>query len=268
MVVIDFIKKYFKMIDILSPDCKIIHGYKNVAVYDLTRQSYYIGPKFNNIEELGKDEFEFLKENDIVITIPKESSMYFQEIENSYYSYSDITNALIEYNPFLDETLSKLELLGCDDIALLINKFNYLEIWNQFKKINSNSLNSIELHINDSELSLNDLINIFKIYQEFNFIIPYVYSANQELIIAHSKSEHAGAIQIFPIESFNSKSIDQTSFFCNLKLFTESVNHNPYFNKKLIIDIVGNIKNDIESIEIFGNNELPRGRAPRYPIFV
>jgi len=126
-------------------------------------------------------------------------------------------------------------------------------MWDLFELIKSKSINSIELHIYDSELNLTDLENIFRLYEEFNFIFPHVYSDNTELKILHSRSNFSGPIPIFGLDKFNSNLIHIDDFFCNLKLYSESLNHNSYFNKKIFIDESGNIKNSLSSSDIYGN---------------
>ena len=55
------------------------------------------------------------------------------------------------------------------------------------------------------------------------------------------------------MESRNEHEVSSDYFTINIKLFTESQNHNTYYNRKLAIDLNGNIKNAPEQITDFGN---------------
>jgi SPASM domain peptide maturase of grasp-with-spasm system len=189
----------------------------------------------------------------------KESSLFFPKFNLEFHQPSILDNAIIDIDSKTDLStiLSKLVSVGCRAFLLRIfHDFNYnnlKEILGFFNGIDIlhidlfiSSANNIEDHLFaelfHSQLRLNSIV-IFSCANECTKKIEYKDGVLGYLIKSSKKfypSQHC------PI-------IDPSVFIINIPHFTESIKYNNCLNKKIYIDITGNIRNCPSMQEVFGN---------------
>ena len=248
-------------------DCVISKGRNYSLIIDLNR-NYHI--KFSNsaieyletilnlpydkssIDNSFKELIDFLLESEILFLA--ESPDNFPEINfKDWDYYSHITNAIVNCKPTLyAKVFEILEDLLCYNLIIDFqlddsNIEDYLHILE--KSLHNKTFDGIDLYIdlrrpiNQSELDFllnyinnNPVVyNIFLINNQFEKI-HYRNNAETRVIKSIIKSYHpSNKIHINP----------------NLNTYIESFKHNVYFNRKLFIGPLGEVKSSQESAFVF-----------------
>ncbi|TXD49765.1 grasp-with-spasm system SPASM domain peptide maturase [Polaribacter sp. IC073] len=225
----------------------------------------YEGKKINEIKKLYNNEydstieeyFEFLLENEFIFFTDNPES--FPKLDLKWDNSSAITNAIIDRDSKSD--------------------YDIINVINQLEELNCKH---IEIRLYDS-VELNEITDILKYLDEtestiisVDFTLPFSNSfTNLEQII--SKYKRLTSLKIFssleekfipPINGnmgyiiYTKKEIKDNSccgviskdfFVVNMSLFTESKNNNSCLNRKIGIDVEGNIKNCPSMNQVFGN---------------
>lgn len=259
--------------------CIPVRGYTQALICDLQRQ--IIQPIPNNLfeiltkhegksiekilsfydnrfDEIIKEYFTFLADKEyIFFTYFPES---FPKINLVWKSPMSLTNAIIDLD-FMSSSLdynsifNQLEELGCEHVQIRSFSNKSLSYFSTILNIiKFKAIISVELIIKYQKDFTNDvLINFCKMY-------PRIYTLNlhsaPDTKVVHISDDGMGHV-------FWTKDILDSSLHCginstklfilNINNFTENQHHNSCLNRKISIDINGNIKNCPSMPQSYGN---------------
>lgn len=262
-------------------DIFFVKGHKRSIICDLTRNNFKLIPnslteflnyyKNKTQEEILQDFSDsdknianeylaFLSENEYIFWCDKEDGELFPPLSLEWEFPGKISNAVIEISNdineiYLKNILEELENLGCKHIQFISNE-----------TINSDILKKINILINESAyLSIEFVLKHPDNFESNNYLSLINDFPRIKSIIFHSATEDRlytpeaviGALGNLlttaqkPLK--NIKDREFGNFSTNMQIFTEAQKHNLYFNRKVVIDKNGNIKNHLNSTEIHGN---------------
>jgi SPASM domain peptide maturase of grasp-with-spasm system len=195
-----------------------------------------------------KEYYDFLEKKELVFKTkyPKR----FPRLNKLWDYPSHVTNAIIEFNPFLHNDY-KLKIKEFDDLLC-----NYLEVriydWNENVKdelskfievFEGSTIHSISIKISGFD-DLEYLSNLIDKYPRVCSIEVYgTKKPASKYIKTYSYLIHKHACGVIDIKYFSP----------NITNFTESLHHNSCLNRKISIDIDGEIRNCPSMPESFGN---------------
>jgi SPASM domain peptide maturase of grasp-with-spasm system len=262
-------------------DCIPVKGVQRGAIYDLNRRLYKLVPNsmvdfinesagltLNQIKEkYGVDShhivdeyISFLDSNHLMIWMHDSLLNSFKELDINWEFPAEITNAIID----LDDNskfeictiLLQLENLGCKHLQIRSyskRAIDYFE--NVLAFIISSKYLSIEIITRfDSEIPESRVKDLVKNHRRIKAFI--FHSADHNKIINESEIESMANISYSkqlinsPADCHNN---NKDYLNVSVKLFMEAQNFHSYFNKKVAIDINGNIKNCSSQERNFGN---------------
>jgi SPASM domain peptide maturase of grasp-with-spasm system len=266
----------------LCQNCKLINGISRSCIYDLQRQQYYPVPHtikvlFNEANEINlglinnnfpnRDEWEVIEEyiqflvlNDLVIEISDDEALLFPDLDTSWDYPAHISNCLIDANREITwlnvRFINQLEILCCHFIQIRF-----------FKKVSVAYLKSILSYINRSAIKVVEFTFPESGSKSFYAEVKELVQVNKKIrsVTIHSSKENAltdpgklgFGIIISTQESINNSVhcgvVHPAYFTMNIPHYTESLAHNTCLNRKISIDIDGNIKNCPSMKESFGN---------------
>lgn len=237
---------------IVSKDCQKIDGYLRSCIYDLTREDYFLFAKTENVFLLDEEYINFLKEEEVIIEVPTTIKDRFKEIDFHFESYNQIMCCYTEYTEVKQFKL--LTKMLCRNFAIRLQSFkaNKIFLTELFNWLEHSIINSIEVHITDNSIDSNDLNEIANNYSS-SFSKFFVYSNNSHLFEAFFVTNKTSSILTNGYDRFRNPLSQSENFFINIPIFSESRDHNPYFNGKIYIDCKGLIKNAPETELSFGN---------------
>ncbi|MFT4092036.1 MAG: hypothetical protein QM640_00250 [Niabella sp.] len=258
-----FFKLFSHNIPVLGRDMSVVYNLqKSKLIYipnsmfkvlDLMKQKTVKEVRANiDIESLPLfDEYLiFLKKYDLgfFTLFPEE----FPEMNMQWFSPNEIISAIIEYDATdggydLSDALNQLEDLTCFHIELRIKNaiapcLDRINQWTEgkiFKSIN------IVIEYNASIDNL--LADFYKKNDKIDWIL--VYNAHK-----NSNKKSKDSIKYTSL-SLSSKELifPSDQYIISVKYFTEALQFHPLFNKKVCIDSLGNLKNDLRFHQSFGN---------------
>ncbi len=184
----------------------------------------------------------------------------FPEIDLTWKSPSIITNAIIEVSQVnshedINKKFVLTDFLGCISVQILCIDTNISIKWlSEILSCYSESrIKSIELVLFHKEnITTEELIGISEKHRRISSIIVFNSKENKKNDLKNEK----GFVILFSKKDFNigrELFSNSQNFNINISLFSESQKHNTYFNRKLFINSIGEIKNAPECKEIFGN---------------
>jgi SPASM domain peptide maturase of grasp-with-spasm system len=210
-------------------------------------------------EETIEEYFDFLIAEEYIYFCEFDEIKLFPKLDLNWENPSQITNAIIDCDFSLkldfEDLFIQLENLGVKDIQLRLYKYIGSDILNQILKyLELSPIKSVELYLKyDEELSDNILIDIAHRNKRIPFII--IHSSPFDKYLNNSEE--------FPCPiKFTKEIIDNSShcgfikhdyFTINIDLFTESQKHNTCLNRKISIDVNGEIKNCPSMAKSYGN---------------
>lgn len=188
----------------------------------------------------------------------------FPPLPMQWYYPGKIVNSIIEYKKGTDSynlptVIRQLFALGCHDIQLrLFGDIDYAFVNNILSLIGNSRLCTLDLLVPYSEAL--DTVALFNRIKTEHRVIPLtVYSCNNlslKDIITQEDAFFRTRINI-TTQKLKPNSIPEnsipTNFVINTDFFTESQQFNTGLNRKVCIDVKGNIKNHILHTTIFGN---------------
>jgi SPASM domain peptide maturase of grasp-with-spasm system len=270
-------RKYFK----LFSNCIIVKGQNRATICDLQRNKFVFIPNSltnlfdsNDILDLKKltsllDEeslpilqeyIDLLNEHEFIFECSKNEAKLFLKLSLEFDYPSKISNAVIDFdknskhdfikilNHFLIPTNCRhIQFRFYDEIDFDLLKKIILEINNSFIK-------SVEIIVKYSLLISNDFLSEW-VSKNKKIKSITIHSATQTRII---KNEDYGFGIIVEVkQEITNKThcgvIHHNYFNTMIESFTESQHHNSCLNRKLSIDVDGNIKNCPSMPESFGN---------------
>jgi hypothetical protein len=227
----------------ISRDCQVVKGYLRNAIYDLTRQKYYLIQKFSDINQLDKDILDFLEKEEVILSIPQSLKNHFPFIDFTYHTNQIISSCQIKYFGSFD--ITKITNLNCRDFSIIADNFSQQKeaINSILKTLSNEPVNSVQLHITDNIFSELDFEYLKDIILNYSFCVAYVY-------FDYSLKQKEQILNILFLEK---KANDiRENFYINIKSFTEAQNKNLFYNQFLFIDDEGTIKNSPYSSIDFG----------------
>lgn len=268
-------KKYFKVF----ANCIPVKGAKRSIICDLTRACIHVIPNDMydiltssepNIQEIYKyygidnkntiDEyFDFLFLNEYIFLCTKSEMSLFPNISLRWESPSIVTNAIIDFDDKsqyeFKNIFDELEDMQCQDLYIRIfysAEINFLE--NILEFLNGNSMKSIVLIVKYNEnINYDDYTSLCKKYLKIENLV--VFSCPNQCLI--SKKDNKYASISFTVNNIHNHShcgiIHPSYFSVNIQTFTESQKHNTCLNRKISIDVNGEIKNCPSMAKSYGN---------------
>ncbi|MCK6616080.1 MAG: grasp-with-spasm system SPASM domain peptide maturase [Cyclobacteriaceae bacterium] len=183
----------------------------------------------------------------------------FPNLELDCKSPNQITNCIVDSTEFSNHDFNliskELDSVGC--IALQLRFFyspdlEYLE--SLLANFQESRLRSIEVLIKWSPFYKTEkLVDLVKA----NVRISHLFLTSSPKNNVHGPIDHSRKECIFFVQQEVSSSaccgfVKESNFITNISIFTESKNFNSCLNRKIGIDIYGNVKNCPASIESFG----------------
>lgn len=268
--------KYFK----LYACCLISKGFSRSIIFDINRNTFHMIPNslyeilnnhqgktvfqinnfYNNkYENIIIEYFEFLEQNDYIFFCSKKELDYFPNIILDYHYPGEISNSILDLSSNSDynalSAMIQLINLGCRHFQIRFFCDSSLEnIESLLNPLEGENISSIEFI-----LKFNGSIPIesyHKILAERPVIHSIIlYSAPENKILDLHKSKMGNLILVKQIlnDSSHCGAISEHTFSNNLKTFSESQTKNTCLNKKVGIDINGEIKNCPSMTKSYGN---------------
>lgn len=242
-IICDFQKENIEFIPVEMVD--VIYDLEKHSVEDLEK-------KYIQDIEIFKSYIEFLEKEGFGI-VHKER-LKFKEISLEFSTPEYINNAIIEYG-FSNYNLLKI----VNELDELLNKFIELRL----SSFNIDNLEELIKILSFLENSVCRGITIMFPYtphtniileqvSKFNIVrCVYFYGYKKNKIILKNHKE-----VFFVTENLSeiNKAIPNHNYIVNnIEYFIEAQNYNPYYNKKIAINMYGDIKNCIKNKSIFGN---------------
>lgn len=268
--------KHFK----LFSDCVSVKGSKRSTICDLRRNEYYLIPndlydiiiqnKAKNAEQIeqayneeGKTTlqqyYSFLLENELGFWCDEDELELFPEMDLSWDYPAQISNCIIDIQHFkvhdFKNYFEQLESLGCSFIQVrAFQKLNFTELESVITNAENSIIKSIELHIQyESEEILQKLKELMNRYYRVTAI--FIYSAPTDEIWYKSGSSTGTIILVSKLISSSTHCgiVHSDYFVTNIPAFSEALHHNSCLNRKISIDINGEIKNCPSMYKSYGN---------------
>lgn len=197
--------------------------------------------------------FNLLIENDLIHFCDSEELEYFPKQTYNWDSPSIITNAIIEYDNYFDLSmvLKQLEQLGCYYISFIIHK-PLDQLSNLFKETIESNFRAFDLLVEDNNYNLKDIKSLLKKHLRIKQIV--LYNSNKNDII-RGGIDGEGDIVFTKEKPDFKKEIQKplNSFVLNKQFFYESKKYNTYYNRKVAINRLGQIKNCLSNEKFYGN---------------
>jgi hypothetical protein len=235
-----------KLVQMLATDCIKVDGYIRSCIYDLTRQQYFLFKKFDSLEELGNEELNFLRNEDVVLQIPKGVQKQFNKINFKFESNQIIAACQLSYFDYFD--ITKLTELYCRDFAFIINgevqnKLDVIKL--HLEKLNNLPINSVEIILQNCFVDDEILKSIKNIVERFNFCKILILES-----VSYDFSMRLPPNVILRRNSLNQK--EMNDFYINITAFSESQSFNLFYHQLMIIDEQGQIRNSHFNNTVFG----------------
>jgi hypothetical protein len=251
----------------MYPNCIPVEGSCNTAFYSLDQRHF---TRFSNaaiyenvstetervsFDRLSSSGLELLTNSGLLVSDARVSNNAGLQVidEHEWHSPSIITNATIEVSVHngltnfdnLSRLLDMLAQLICKHMFIkIIDVIPVADIANLVDKITSTNTYSVQLVLPyDDEYYSNEFGRIIIGQNKISYVIiegsPFekniedkIYFSKRDLVLKYEKSE--------------------SQFSVHHSLFEESQKHHTYFNRKLHIGRAGEIKNALETENVFG----------------
>lgn len=262
----------------LFASCIPIKGHNRSVIYDVYRQESHFIPNAlydiliaypcHNIQQVltafteeeqvfVQSYFDFLLENELGFVC--DNPECFPKLDLSWEYPAFITNTIInvsfESDVYEESFFNQLDQLGCKALQIRVNgKPTGKQLESFLQKTKLTRLTSIDLLINHPQnISEQDIIELYNNHMRLSLIIvcsaketKSLYDKDEELLPIH-----------YATKTFN-KACEDTkvtpdNLSVSIPFFTESQHHHTYFNRKLSIDVNGDIKNCPSLSQSFGN---------------
>lgn len=208
-----------------------------------------------------KDYIQLLDTNQMIFYCAKKEMRYFPKLSFEWDFPSQVTNIVIDLKKdskidFPEIILKQLDEINCRFIQLRAFDVISIELWNQIDElIKKSEIKSIDIIAKDDNNTLNRQSIKKIVYGNKKIKSVILHGSIEEQLIEISSSESGAFITIK--EQINSVAhcgiIHHSYFSVNIKTYTESLVHNSCLNRKISIDMDGNIKNCPSMKESYGN---------------
>ncbi len=257
--------------------CIPVKGYLRSALYDLQRKNYlfipsslfdilinHSGKTLDEVLQLVDDDereqvekyLSYLLENEFIFLCEKEDLDYFPPLNLSWESSAEVDSIIIDINECSNYDFTNI----ANDISRLRSKVIQLRIFSIKDKKDIADIISIFSKTDTKSLEV-----IFPNKEGVNIeFIKEIIDRNSKvtsLFITDSPNKELSdykqaTVRYTPdriISESNCGIISKAFFVCHLNTYCESQNFNTCLNKKVSIDVNGNIKNCPSCTQSFGN---------------
>lgn len=264
---------------LLCSDCIVVQGPKRAIIVDLTRRIFKFIPlslseilvnskgktKEQIIREYGKFEadiideyFDFLKKNEFIIWCEKKDIECFPEIELDWKYPSIISNIIIDLNNKsnfeITPIINQVEELNCQFIQFRNFSYQSIEFWDKYLNCFIDSkIKSIEIITKwDAKLVHSEIEKLVSKYPRIHSII---FHSSPKMNIIQNRGLMGNIIYLKDkIENnLHCGQFHWNYFNSNITFFTEAQHHNTCLNRKISIDVNGEIKNCPSMTKSYGN---------------
>ena len=270
------INTYFRVFT----SCFLVKGNSRSIIYDVQRTDYQLIPNslfeilttfpdksieeiklsYNNDFDVTIDEYlDFLAQKEYIFYCEKEELELFPEMDLSWDNSSIITNAIVDIDKNsshnFHEIINQFELLGTRHFQLRSYEIKPLSFFEGIlNKLEERAILSVEFIIKSSEETNLESLEILT--NKFPRLHNLIIHSSNENKIAKVDSTKIGNI-IFTNQVIDNQShcgiISPDYFSINIQTFTESQKHNTCLNRKISIDVNGEIKNCPSMTKSYGN---------------
>jgi len=246
-------------------NCVPVEGYNRSGIYDLTRCKFelisnevYEAIVNERFDLCDPDDLAYLEEKEYIFDVPKNAYANFSKFDTTNYQAATCTNlVLVLSRPILkmaDKIAEIIDELLTTQLTLIVPDLSSINELNNFLTHFDNSfLDSIDLRLRYAQISLKELESW--IAENNRVGNGYVFVSPELRALPSKRINHFGQ-QLFLTHSdlFSELHYDKNpaQFEVNFDLFLESVNGHMYFDRKVFISGVGEIKNAYELDEVYG----------------
>lgn len=262
---------------LLYSHCMVVKGAVRSVICDLQRSQVHLIPNsladlftedryfdIQDIEnQLGSEQkdifneyIRFIEANELAFYCSADELQYFPALSKEWLFPAHITNCILDANDtinyFNDHFLYQLDRLSC----------NYIQ-FRFYEPVTIDYLNHIMDLINTSQIrSVAFLLPALQQESVMKFMVCnkkisqfVMYGAAENKILQSGNKGMGVALQVKDsiISHFNCGVINSAFFSINIPTYTESLHHNSCLNRKIAIDVEGNIKNCPSMKEHYGN---------------
>ncbi|MBK6818179.1 MAG: grasp-with-spasm system SPASM domain peptide maturase [Bacteroidetes bacterium] len=277
LIMISEAKKYFT----LYGNVQIVDGFERCLIVDTYREKFFLIPKslsrflkrhknrlvqdvykmYSQIESQIVDEyFIFLKDNDLIhFSINRDHIKNFISMPLTFAHYGAIINSIIELNSFENfETICSfifdLNAINCSHLQIIFqSKLTKSELDFIANKFDNTEFRSIEIYFEYTKSNADfEWQEFFIKFKRISLIIMFCSPDDKILYFldGHCIVNYLVQPSGKPISCGR---VSTAYFQANTSLFTESQHHNTCLNRKISIDINGDIKNCPSMAKSYGN---------------
>lgn len=257
--------------------CRVVKGSKRAIICDIQRSSYRVisneianllinmsGKSINQIKESYNNkqdkEIDFLLKRLIdedFVFFSTDPDM-FPSLSLEWNNFAKITNSIVdlslETSNFIKKILKGLHNLGCSHLQIrLFRIISMMEVERIVKMLNKLCVISVQFILPyKSNEDVYELNRLHEQYPRLRDSVVYAVPNN----IAISPTEEVGFLTVTSDMIDGMKScgkINESLFVLNMLSFTEANSYNSCLNRKISIDINGDIKNCPSMNKSFGN---------------
>lgn len=268
--------EYFK----LFANCVPVKGARRSVICDLQRHRYHFIPndlvelliksKSVSVKELrnchqGEDlktfdeYFDFLIENQYGFNCSEEQMQYFPDLSLQFQSPSILTNAIIDVgdNSLHDfyGILTQLEDLGCKHIQIRFFRITDIEELDGIMMLLRESrIRTVQFLLQYTDALSRDVLNKFcwKHLRVVNIIVSTAPIQEKYLVGINGYTSIDFVTQSI-LDCSACGVVHEAYFVVEIEVFSEAQEYNSCLNRKIGIDVNGNIKNCPSMTETFGN---------------
>lgn len=206
-----------------------------------------------------KDYLEFLVEKEYGIYCGSAEFDMFIDMNTTFETPSQITNAIIEIrevdSSYLEDLIFQLENLGCNSVAIVIyNEPSIYDFFDIIKAFKDTRIKSLEVTCRFNKCY--DAIFFKELSKSLSCLtkVTFINSPYAKIEFWDNNVLFDRIWIIENVNSFKHCGVINTKYFnTNLWKVLESMNHNSCINLKISIDINGDIKNCPSMPESYGN---------------
>lgn len=257
-------------------DCRITFGYDRCIIQDLTRNRWEYVPielgKFivdsnkrkhseccDVKEEFkGQNYLDYCLAKEYLIKIPEVVLENFVPLDTTFHHPSIVTNIIVFVSSKLcypiERLVDEVQQVNCPNIDFVLQEFSFDDTKLLIEAFDLSVVNNINIFLKyDIEFSVNDIIGFWKQNTRVSNIVLYGAKEN-EILKQDSNSGYYIISVTQTVDKFTEyANTGEEYMICNIQTFIESCNHNLYYNRKIIIDESGSIKNSVHNDVSFGN---------------
>jgi SPASM domain peptide maturase of grasp-with-spasm system len=264
----------------LFAHCIPVYGANRSIICDLQRKSFefipnilfeiitkHEGKTINQIEDLYgiensdsiREYFNFLIEKEFIFFCDEEEMTLFPKLNLEWSSPVKITNAIIDFNKstdtiqYMGKIANELNVLGCTVLELrFYDDIQIEKLAEVLDYFSNHRVRMINLLIKYNPKLLSSIGDFCFKYQRVNFV--YFHSAPEEKSeLLKTSYTYVTLFEKILAGHECCGAISPIHFRSNVQNFTENLQFNSCLNRKVGIDVEGNIKNCPSSRVSFGN---------------